>query len=361
MKGGTTMKKTVLMLLLLFVLAGCSTSSSTPENSTAALTTHTHTTYHTEIDGEFLLYSNGSTVMGTKLNHLDRTFYQVEFSDTAPKYTELFTLKDLGGTSLVELDGENGIWVTYDFHDSRYISRFDFSGKTLLTIDFGSSDTAHAVLSMAWDEEYYYFLMDINRNSTGSASPYYLFGYDKAGNKVFEQPLFQISSDTQGYLDVEEEWMEDLEDNGEDNFLHGATDSFKLTRLQDGSAALLIYREAPIGQETYVIICPIMREPFSITPAFSFRAELYENFELLAVPLASSDPRYDLFFMTASGLDGIDLAADAPCSILKWEDIDYAINNRRENAAALPDGTLVLQDFDFGAQSHRYHLLTPAL
>lgn len=95
------MKKTVLMLLLLFVLAGCSTSSSTPENSTAALTTHTHTTYHTEIDGEFLLYSNGSTVMGTKLYNLDRTFYQVEFSDTTPKYTELFTLKDLGGTSLV--------------------------------------------------------------------------------------------------------------------------------------------------------------------------------------------------------------------------------------------------------------------
>lgn len=353
------MKKLILISLLLTVLVGCGTNTLTAEETPVELTTHTHTAYNTEMAREFLLYSNGSTVIGTELDQLARTFYQVEFTESMPIYTELFTLNDLVGCSLVELDGENGIWVTFVLHDSRYISRFDFSGETLLTIDLGNSDTVHAVLSMAWDQEYYYFLMDMNRNAIGSASPYYIYGYDKNGEKAFEQPLFQISSATQGYLDVEDEWIEDLVGNGEDNFLQGITDSFKLTRLQDGSAALLIYREAPIGQETYVIICPIAGDPFSITPVFSFRAELYENFELLAVPFVSTDPKYDLYFMTASGLDGIDLAANEPSTILRWEDIHYPINNRKENAASLPDGTLVLQDYDFSTKSYRFHLLTP--
>lgn len=350
------MKKLVLMLLLLFILVGCSITSSTMDAAPIELITHDHTVYRTGMEREFLLYSNGSKVIGTELDGLTRTFYEVEFTDSAPIYTKLFALNDLVGCSLVELDSENGIWVSYTFHDERYVSRFDFSGQNLMTIEFRD---AHNVLSMAWDETYYYFLMDISRNATGSGSPYYIYGYDKNGEKVFEQPLFQISSDTQGYLDVEDEWMEDLEGNGEDNFLHGATDSFKLTRLQDGSAALLIYREAPIGQETHVIICPIAMEPFSITPVFSFQAELYENFELLAVPFVSTDPRYDLYFMTASGLDGIDLTADKPSTILHWADIDYPINNRKENAASLRDGTLVLQNYDFSTKAHHFHLLTP--
>ena len=353
------MKKSILMLLLLMILVSCGTNTSAEAVPPVELTTHNHTTYHTGMEHEFLLYSNSSTVIGTELNNLDRTFYQVEFTDSMPIYTELFTLTDLVGCSLVELDGENGIWVAYTFNDTRYLSRYDFSGTPHLTLDFGDSDTVHAVLSMAWDEDYYYFLMDTNRNYTGSASPYYIYGYDKTGEKAFEQPLFQVSSDTQGYLDVEDEWMEDLEGNGQDNFLYGATDSFKLTRLQDGRAALLIYREAPIGQETYVIVCPIETDPLSIPPVFSFQADLYENFEPLAVPFVSTNPNYDLYFMTPSGLTGIDLEQGEQSMILHWEDIDYPINNRRENAVSLPDGTLILQHYDFNSKSHLYHLLTP--
>lgn len=350
------MKKLILMLLILFLLVGCQASSA--NEASEASVSHRHSICSTGFNRELLFYSNGSTVIGTEIDNQNRTFYEIAFIDSTPIYSELFSLHEPDGCSLVELDGDNGIWVTYTLQEHQYVSRYDFSGQNLITIDFGHTDIAHAVLSMVWDEKYYYFLMDMNQNITGSASPYYIYGYDKTGNKVFEQALFQISSDTQGYLDVEDEWMEDLEDNGEDNFLHGATDSFKLTRLQDGRAALLIYREAPIGQETYVIICPISSAPFSITPVFSFRAELFENFELLTIPFVSTNPKYDLYFMTASGLKGINLASNESSIILNWKDIGYPINNRKENAASLPDGTLVLQSYDFNSKSHRFHLLT---
>lgn len=350
---------------LLLMISACGKTETEPDMSTSVTQSNCqHSIWESplELPLQFAVGSDG--IYGMMVDSKSTHFYRLSTDSAQPETSELFSLDYNSakneGHALLGADGEDHLWVAYSSQTHWTALCFAPDGSILMEIPFGTRAETYNIESFAWDTQYYYFIVNMNQQVTGSLMNEHLFVYDKSGQLVTQKPLYDLSAETQGYLPIEEEWIYELEGREENElykilFPSGSTDSFKLTRLPNGQVAILIYRNAPIGQDTYVIVCPLNPADFSTEAIAYFHADFSDYPELVCLPTTSALEEYELIFYTPDGLMGLSLGTGQYDLLVPWSEIGYAFNNRTETIATMEDGTILLMDRNHSSRKWRIY------
>lgn len=271
---------------------------------------------------------NGSYIVGANLTlqSADRGLYLLVPDGNTMISSFISDYHGLENYDLLGIDDENCIWIAGHNSENHGLAlQLNLNGQVLSTLDFGENVCPTGIFSFTWDPKYYYFLVQFLSVDTYGTQ---FLVFDRQGNPVFSQSLPDLCAPTQGYLPRESEWAEELEGRDEDYlmsmlFPDGPINDVVLTRLQDGSPTVLIFRKSPIDGECYGIICPI-RENFSIEPVYSYSVDLTSGMRL-GIPIPSPDPSYDLLIANLDGLLGIQIQEQASVPLASWDTLNYPV------------------------------------
>lgn len=317
-------KNIILFAAILLLFLGCGAApESEPFMDSPSAYHHTKTSLGVSANFEFA--GNGQRTVARVYGYpaFENGLYALTVEGDSISYQK-FAEDPLDYASLLGMDGDGNAWISgFDDSDVACVQQVSPDGTVLLTLTFDGPP-----YSFTWDESYYYLLLDD-----------YAFGvYDHHGNEVFKENISEYSSATLGYLgSIEEEWMEELDGRDGDVlyemlFPAGPSDTFQLIRLRDGTPAMIIRRDAPIGDDTYDIICTIDQSDFSVTPVGYYPVDTYET-DRVAILIESVDEPYDLMVAGLDGMFGVDITKGTTTPLLSWEDMSYPMTN---NAPKFP-------------------------
>lgn len=323
------MKKLLLLLTLILCLTSCSSPKNEPTPVEPLPYDHTETSIGAIANFEFASNRTQAAALCQYGKEFDAGLYHISAKENILSY-EKFGEVPLTSPSLLGMDGDGCVWVSgFDEKNQGCVTQINPQGEPLLSFTYSGPP-----YSFTWDENYYYLLLD----------DYSLAIYTHDGSEVFKQDVKEYSVATLGYLDVEEEWMEELEGREGDPlyeflFPAGPADTFQLTRLYDGTPTLIIRRDAPIGSETWDLICPIDTSSFTAAPVFAYEVQLWDTFRV-SIPVESQNEAYDLMVVGLEGLSGISLDTGKETLLIHWDTADYPIGYQ---APVFPHTATLLQ------------------
>ncbi len=343
------MKRLCAIFLILCCLTGCGKKAAAPDYTPA----YTSSTLAPPEDTPVFqyLYGNGRTVLGVVIGNYEAetTFYLLEAQGENLSVTKQFSLDTLRWRVCLGLDDQDGIWVQgQDNAGAAHIQRFSLSGELLLDIDLGAEYPQWAVYGFSWDDEHYDFLVQGYHDA-------WLIQFDLEGQEVFRRSLNDYCSDTAGYLDREEDWMEELEGREGDRLLEmlypdGPINHMNLFRFPDGSVGMMIRRQSPIDSEAYNILCTLEDGGKKAVPQISYELEEEHSVQLCGF-FESEDPKYDLLITQFSGLYGLSLQNGTMELLISWSDakcnvVDLSGNTKPTKADRGPNGELWFYEYD---------------
>lgn len=319
------MKRISLILCMLLCLSGCVQPKAAPSGYTPAYSVST-VPFEADIPSFYRIFGNGSLTLGVAVRNYDKgtsdTCYALECVSGSVTSSYLFAPEHLFWGTCLGIDGQNGIWYQgQDAQTSTHLVRYNTSGSELLNIDLGDQLPLDAVYAFSWDSDSYYFLARGNDDA-------WLIRFDPNGQELFRRSLAEYAKDTVGYLDVEEDWLEDLEGREGEPLLEmlfpqGPVNQIGLLRFQDGSVGMMIRRQSPIDAEAYGIICTLEDNCSRAVPQYAYELET-EYSICLCTYFESATPDYDLLVTSVHGLYGINLQKQDKTLLLTWEDADYS-------------------------------------
>lgn len=342
--------KLLSILLILCLLSGCGAPAASEQVSSVQEPSPL-SSVQLEVQGLFYIVSRGGKIIAMTYgqNNTAPGFYTITTEPLACQWDAALVA---GMDCLWDIDGTGGIWVSgHSSEGNGQALRLDDQGNVTLTCDFGPESSGYSgVFSFTWDTQYYYFLVSFDRISQDHPYEAALIVFDHQGTQVAQESLTAYSTATLGYLDVEADWMEDLEGREDDALLKmlfpaGPTDSLQLTRLADGTPTLIVQRHAPIGDEVWDVVCPIDPADFSVTPQGAYPVPVRDGI-VLDILVESAFPEYSLLVAQYQGLYGYSLPENELTLLADWDTIGFPMTryapNNSHTIASCPDG-IVLQ------------------
>lgn len=369
------MKRIFSIILCLAVLSGCGSKQNAAPASTASdpqeQCAYTAAFYETEQSADVTMLSNGSTIAA--MAELDDknyagTLFQLSMDSTAVRMEEIASFPDYTEPVLLGVDSDGSFWICGEQNDACFLLHTDSVGTILMDLNLNAQGDIYAVRSFACDANYLYLTVECARESTLGIRDAYdaLFVYTKAGEFVTSKYFEELKSETLGFLDVEEDWMDDLEAEEElpgELFAGQIKDRYQFISLANQEVGMLIERRAPIGTETYHILCTVTPGTLEVTPKFGYEVEVSETL-VMNFPISGAGTNYDLLVWESRGIFGVDMDAQEYVLLQSWSALStdeepISMNNLNQSAVGLSDGRLVFERYNGYTGKYSFAVLTP--
>jgi hypothetical protein len=357
------------ILFALSLLTGCSSDASIPSKQEEQEAMYDLSVYESSVPTAFSFVSNGTAAAAISMDgSVDYTgqIFDLDFGETVDAVPAL-KFSDYTDVDLLGLDADGGYWVCGDANDECFLLHTDAQGELLLRVNLNEQGDIYAVRSFASDQQYIYLTVECAKESPLGVRGLYdaLYVYTLEGEFVTSKYFEEIKEATIGYLDVEEDWMEDMEGLSaypEELFGSQVKDRYQFVTLSDRQVGLIIERRSPIGTESYYIICTLEPGTLEVTPQFSYEVDVLAT-EAYNFPISGAGTDYDLLMWEPDGIFGVDLTQKDYQLIQPWDtlggDVEISIDNLYQSAVGFSDGRLL---FEFGnGYTHQYFfaVLTP--
>lgn len=372
------MKKLVISFICVVVLVltmGCTSKEQT--QGSIATQQQKEQTYSVAmcdalISADVTMVSNGSEIVAMAeaddKNYAGKLF-RVSPGDNTISMEEIAAFPDYSEPAILGIDGDNSLWLCGDQDDACFLLHTDSSGKILMKMNLNEQGDIYAVRSFAYDNEYIYLTVECARETTLGIRNAYdaLFVYTKDGDFITTKYFEEIKSETLGFLDVEEDWMDDLETEEElpgELFAGQIKDRYSFITLSNREVGLMIERRAPIGTETYHIICTVTPGTLMVEPQFGYEVEVSETL-VMSFPICGVGTDYDLLVWEPKGIFGVDIDAQEYVLLQSWNDLSVpngglSVNNMNQSGVGLSNGQLVFECYDGYTDKYSFAMLLPS-
>ncbi len=356
------MKRILTILLCLALLSGCGTKQGSALSSGAAdeqrERAYSPAFYETELSADVTMVSNGSEI-AAMVEPDDKnyagTLFRISVDSNAFSLKEIADFPDYTEPALLGMDSDGSIWLSVIQNDACFLLHTDSSGSIQMQRNLNEQGDIYAVRSFACDADYVYLTVECARESTLGIRDAYdaLFVYNKSGEFVTSKYFEEIKAETLGFLDVEEDWMDDLdtEESLPDELFAGQIkDNYRFVTLSTQEVGMLIERRAPIGTETYHILCTVTPGTLNVTPKFGYEVEVSETL-VMNFPIPGAKTDYDLLVWESRGIYGVNMDTQEYVQLESWtelstDDEPMSMDNLNQSAVGLSDGRLVFERYN---------------
>lgn len=362
-----------LVVVILIFTVGC-TSSKHTQVSSAAQQKQNYTVVMCDslVSADISMVSNGSEIVAmadADDKNYAGTLFHLSVEDNTIKMDEFSSLPNYSDLILLGIEPDGSVWICGNKNDACFLLKTNSSGSILMDMNLNEQGDIYAVRSFACDNMYIYLTVECARESMLGIRNAYdaLFVYTKSGEFITSKYFEELKSETLGFLDVEEDWMEDLETSevlpGE-LFSGQIKDRYSFVSFSNQEVGLIIERRAPIGTETYHILCTMTPGTLDVTPKFSYEVAVSETL-VISFPIPGVGTDYDLLVWEARGIFGVDIAAQNYVLLQSWNDLivpngELSINNLNQSAAGLSNGQLIFECYDGYTGKYSFALLLPS-
>ena len=369
------MKRILTILLCLVLLSGCGAkqagSLSSAVSDVQPERAYTPAFYETEWSADVAMVSNGSEIFAMAEpddKNYAGTLFRISANSDAVHMEEIASFPDYTEPSLLGVDSDGSLWLCGVQNDACFLLHTDLAGGSQMQLNLNEQGDIYAVRSFACDADYVYLTVECARESTLGIRDAYdaLFVYRKTGEFVTSKYFEAIKAETLGFLDVEEDWMDDLDTEDAlpgELFAGQIKDNYRFVTLSNQEAGLLIERRAPIGTETYHILCTVTPGTLDVAPKFGYEVEVSETL-VMNFPIAGAKTDYDLLVWESRGIYGVNLDAQEYVPVESWtelstDDEPMSMDNLNQSAVGLSDGRLVFERYNGYTGKYSFAVLTP--
>lgn len=356
------MKQILTILLCLALLSGCGTKQGSALSSGAAdeqrERAYSPAFYETELSADVTMVSNGSEI-AAMVEPDDKnyagTLFRISVDSNAFSLKEIADFPDYTEPALLGMDSDGSIWLSGIQNDACFLLHIDSSGSIQMQQNLNEQGDIYAVRSFACDADYVYLTVECARESTLGIRDAYdaLFVYNKSGEFVTSKYFEEIKAETLGFLDVEEDWMDDLdpEESLPDELFAGQIkDNYRFVTLSTQEVGMLIERRAPIGTETHHILCTVTPGTLNVTPKFGYEVEVSETL-VMNFPIPGAKTDYDLLVWESRGIYGVNMDTQEYVQVESWTELStdnepLSMDNLNQSAVGLSDGRLVFERYN---------------
>lgn len=360
--------KLLCVLYAIVILAGCSSGGIDVMTKHDFETTEYHISqYDCPVQSIVSFVSNGKNAacISSDANINPKQAASISIDDNDKLAFQEILFPGIAELQLLGIGDEGSYWVCGIIDEQYHLIQTAKSGEYVLDVNLSEFGTVETVRSFACDERYIYVTAECYTDTLlGPINAYdALYVINMNGEMVSSCSREDITAATIGFLEEEEEWYEELETDEElpgQIFAPTVKDRQYFTELSNGDVCLVIERSAPIGTETYCIICKVKPGTLEVEPCFSYEVNILETIAY-NFPIVGADIGFDLLFMDTEGILGINLDETVPDRVLKWEDIDdttikMSANNLAQSVVGISRSEMLFEIFD--SSDNRYKLLS---
>ena len=369
------MKRILTILVCLALLSGCGTKQGSALSSGAADVqrerVYSPAFYETELSADVTMVSNGSEIAAMAEpddKNYAGTLFRISTDSAAFSMEEIANFSDYTEPALWGMDSDGSLWISGVQNDACFLLHTDPTGSIQMHLNLNEQGDIYAVRSFACDADYVYLTVECARKSTLGIRDAYdaLFVYNKSGEFVTSKYFEEIKAETLGFLDVEEDWMDDLDTEDAlpgELFAGQIKDNYRFVTLSNQEVGMLIERRAPIGTETYHILCTVAPGTLDVTPKFGYEVEVSETL-VMNFPIPSAKTDYDLLVWESRGIYGVNMDAQEYVQLESWtelstDDEPMSMDNLNQSAVGLSDGRLVFERYNGYTGKYSFAVLTP--
>ena len=344
------MKRMLMILLCLALLSGCGAkqagSLSSAVSDVQPERAYTPAFYETEWSADVAMVSNGSEIAAMAEpddKNYAGTLFRISADSDAVHMEEIADIGDYTEPALLGMDSDGSLWLSGVQDDACFLLHTDSTGSIQMQLNLNEQGDIYAVRS--YDA---------------------LFVYTKAGEFVTSKYFENIKAETLGFLDVEEDWMDDLDTEDAlpgELFAGQIKDNYRFVTLSNQAVGMLIERRAPIGTETYHILCTVTPGTLEVTPKFGYEVEVSETL-VMNFPISGAKTDYDLLVWESRGIYGVSMDAQEYVQVESWTALSTAdepmsMDNLNQSAVGLSDGRLVFERYNGYTGKYSFAILTP--
>ena len=369
------MKRILTILVCLVLLSGCGAKQGSALSSDASAVqrerTYSPAFFETELSADVTMVSNGSEIAAMAepddKNYAGKLF-RISADSNTFSMEEITDFPDYAEPALWGMDSDGSLWLSGVQNDACFLLHTDSTGNIQIQLNLNEQGDIYAVRSFACDTEYVYLTVECARESTLGIRDAYdaLFVYKKSGEFVTSKYFEEIKAETLGFLDVEEDWMDDLDTDDSlpgELFAGQIKDNYRFVTLSNQEVAMLIERRAPIGTETYHILCTVAPGTLNVTPKFGYEVEVSETL-VMNFPIAGAKTDYDLLVWESRGIYGVNMDAQEYVQVESWtalstDDEPMSMDNLNQSAVGLSDGRLIFERYNGYTGKYSFAILTP--
>ena len=369
------MKRMLMILLCLALLSGCGAKQAGSLTSAASDVqpecAYTPAFYEAEWSADIAMVSNGSEIAAMAEaddKNYAGTLFRISADSDAVHMEEIADIRDYMEPALLGMDSDGSLWLSGVQNDACFLLHTDSTGNIQMQLNLNEQGDIYAVRSFACDDDYIYLTVECARESTLGIRDAYdaLFVYTKAGEFVTSKYFETIKAETLGFLDVEEDWMDDLDTEDAlpgELFAGQIKDNYRFVTLSNQTVGMLIERRAPIGTETYHILCTVTPGTLEVTPKFGYEVEVSETL-VMNFPIPGAKTNYDLLVWESRGIYGVSMDAQEYVQVESWtelstDDEPMSMDNLNQSAVGLSDGCLVFERYNGYTGKYSFAVLTP--
>ena len=370
------MKRMLMTLLCLALLSGCGAKQAGSLTSAASDVqpecAYTPAFYEAEWSADIAMVSNGNEIAAMAEpddKNYAGTLFRISADSDTVHMEEIADIGDYTEPALLGMDSDGSLWLSGVQNDACFLLHTDSTGNIQMQLNLNEQGDIYAVRSFACDDDYVYLTVECARESTLGIRDAYdaLFVYTKAGEFVTSKYFENIKAETLGFLDVEEDWMDDLDTEDAlpgELFAGQIKDNYRFVTLSNQAVGMLIERRAPIGTETYHILCTVTPGTLEVTPKFGYEVEVSETL-VMNFPIAGAKTDYDLLVWESRGIYGVSMDAQEYVQVENWTALSTAdepmsMDNLNQSAVGLSDGRLVFERYNGYTGKYSFAVLTPA-